>query len=430
MFPLVLQPVFAVPVGLLVAALLIVGVHAQRRRREDQRALRESEQRLRTLVESAPEALGILDVETRRFIEVNENAAQLFGLDEAAMFHVDPFELSPGVMPDGSTSVEVAAQCVDQAMQGRTPVVEWVALTGEGTLVPCELKLARLPSLDRPLLRVSLVDIRERAAAQREREELEEQLQQAQKLEALGKLTGGVAHDFNNLLTVIKGSLELLREDVSDDPDLGELVESAHEAALRSAQLTQRLLAFSRKQALRPQLIDIAALIGGLEDLLSRSLGETIRLELSGSEETWLVHADLGQLESSIVNLAVNARDAMPAGGSLRIAADNVLLKSDEAEALGLEEGDYVELSVSDDGEGMHPNVASRAFDPFFTTKAVGEGSGLGLSMVYGFVSQSGGSVRLESERGKGTVVRLYLPRCQPESPRDGRSEPSNAPGT
>jgi signal transduction histidine kinase len=240
--------------------------------------------------------------------------------------------------------------------------------------------------------------------------EAEAQLLQAQKMEAVGQLTGGVAHDFNNLLTVIIGGLDLARDRAP--ADLRPTIEGALRAAERGASLVQRLLAYSRKQALAPAELDLNSLAAGMEELLRRTLGEDVDVELQLSPQLWTATADRGQVENAILNLAVNARDAMPDGGKLTIETGNVGLDADyAARNADVVPGDYVMLAVTDTGTGMPAEVADRAFEPFFTTKEVGKGSGLGLSMVYGFARQSGGHVKIYSEVGHGTAVRLYLPR-------------------
>ena len=252
----------------------------------------------------------------------------------------------------------------------------------------------------------SLIDISERRA-------LDERLRQSQKLEAIGQLTGGVAHDFNNLLTVILGNAELLREQLSTQPQLARLAEMTANAAERGAELTNRLLAFARQQALQPQAVDVNTLIAGIGGLLRRTLSESITIEFLPAPELWTTEVDPGQLESALLNIVLNARDAMVDGGSLTIETANATLDADyAAQQPEVRPGDYVLVSVSDTGAGMPTEVAARAFEPFFTTKDVGKGSGLGLSMVYGFVKQSGGHARLYSEPGEGTTVKLYFPRA------------------
>ncbi|CAA9285857.1 MAG: Sensory box histidine kinase/response regulator [uncultured Acetobacteraceae bacterium] len=257
-------------------------------------------------------------------------------------------------------------------------------------------------------------DITAERAAQAELAEAQEQLRQAQKMEAVGQLTGGVAHDFNNLLQVVLGSLDLLRRRVPDaDERTRRSIQGATEAAKRGAVLTARLLAFSRRQTLDPKPVEPNKLVAGMSDLLRRSLGEAVRIETVLAGGLWRACADPNQLENAILNLAVNARDAMPeAGGKLTIETANAHLDERYArEHADVPAGQYVMIAVSDTGTGMSPEVASKAFEPFFTTKDVGQGTGLGLSQVYGFVRQSGGHVKIYSEPGEGTTVKIYLPR-------------------
>lgn len=246
-----------------------------------------------------------------------------------------------------------------------------------------------------------------------EAKSIEEQLRHAQKMEAIGRLTGGVAHDFNNLLAIAMGNLELVEEGLADRPKLRDLSHRALEAAQRGANLTQRLLAYSRKQPLRPQVVDLNALIANTVELLGRTLGETIEIETVLPDGLWPVPVDPHQLENALLNLAVNARDAMRKGGRLTIETANTDLDAAYADSVGdLAPGTYVVLAVSDTGGGIEADVLPDVFEPFFTTKDVGEGSGLGLSMVYGFARQSGGHATIYSESGQGTTVRLYLPRA------------------
>jgi PAS domain S-box-containing protein len=252
-----------------------------------------------------------------------------------------------------------------------------------------------------------------------EREQISEALRQAQKMEALGQLTGGVAHDFNNLLQVVVGNLEILQRNLPEDAArLRRSADNALIGAKRAATLTQRLLAFARRQPLAPQPVLANSLVTGMADLLTRTLGETIQLETVTGGGLWRVEADPNQLESAILNLAVNARDAMPDGGKLTIETSNAHLDhAYAAEHVEVQPGQYVVIAVSDMGVGMERQTLARAFEPFFTTKEVGKGTGLGLSMVYGFVKQSGGHVAIYSEPGVGTTVKIYLPRLMGEAP-------------
>jgi PAS domain S-box-containing protein len=255
-----------------------------------------------------------------------------------------------------------------------------------------------------------------------ERHRMEEALRQSQKMEAVGQLTGGIAHDFNNLLTVILGNLEALQRHAAPDSEILRHAEAAARGAERAATLTQRLLAFSRRQPLEPQPLDLNRLVAGVSDMLRRVLGETTNLEAKLAGGLWRVFADANQIESALLNLAVNARDAMPEGGTLTIETANARLEGDTEAADAVAAGDYVMVAVSDTGVGMTEEVRARAFEPFYTTKEPGRGSGLGLSQVYGFARQSGGHAVLLSEPGKGTSVRLYLPRLEGDAAIDAAS--------
>lgn len=245
-----------------------------------------------------------------------------------------------------------------------------------------------------------------------DRRTIERQLQQAMKMEAVGNLTGGIAHDFNNLLMVMIGNLDLLAEDIGDNPAAREKVEAVLEASLHGAELTRQMLAFARRQPLNPKRVDVKELIGATTKLLSRSLGTDVAIELRIVDGLWPVRVDESQLQSSIINVSINARDAMPGGGTLIIEAENVTLDRDAAnQREQMNPGDYVAISVSDTGTGMSPELMARVFEPFVTTKSHGKGTGLGLSMVYGFAKQSGGHVSIYSEVGRGTTLKLYLPR-------------------
>ena len=248
--------------------------------------------------------------------------------------------------------------------------------------------------------------------AEAERRELaEERLRQAQKMEAVGQLTGGVAHDFNNLLTIILGNLGIAKRGVVE-ARAERALNNARAGAERAAQLTRRLLAFSRQQPLDPKIVDANKLIVSMSDLLNRSLGENIALETISGAGLWKIECDVSELESALLNLAINARDAMPDGGKLTIETSNAYLDDEYCRHhADLAPGQYVLIAVSDNGVGMSAETIERAFDPFFTTKETGKGTGLGLSQVYGFVKQSKGHVKIYSEPGEGTTIKLYFPR-------------------
>ncbi|MCI0756102.1 hybrid sensor histidine kinase/response regulator [Teichococcus vastitatis] len=278
-------------------------------------------------------------------------------------------------------------------------------------------------------------DLTERRQAQLQLEQSREQLFQAQKMEAVGQLTGGLAHDFNNLLAGISGSLELLSARIAQGryKDLERFVAVAQGAATRAAALTHRLLAFSRRQALDPCLTDVNHLIAGMEELVRRTVGPAVELRMDTADGLWSTWIDGNQLENALLNLCINARDAMPDGGRLTVTTANCQLDRQAAQVPDLPAGRYVVLSVSDTGTGMTPDVMARAFEPFYTTKPEGQGTGLGLSMVYGFVRQSGGQVRISSRPGQGTSICLYLPfhpgqADASETPTDhGKPPPSGA---
>ncbi len=254
---------------------------------------------------------------------------------------------------------------------------------------------------------------------QTEKRAAEAQARQAQKMEAIGQLTGGVAHDFNNILTVITGSIGILADRVADRPELAAIAQLIDESAERGAQLTQQLLAFARKQPLQPVDLDVNALVVEAAKLLRPTLGEHIDVSARLTDDAWSAMVDPNQLTTAILNLALNARDAMPQGGKLTLETGNVSLDDDYAHANNeVLAGDYVMIAVSDTGVGIPRAYLEKVFDPFFSTKGVGKGTGLGLSMVFGFVKQSGGHVMIYSEVGQGTCVKLYLPRSREEKSR------------
>jgi PAS domain S-box-containing protein len=251
-----------------------------------------------------------------------------------------------------------------------------------------------------------------------EQKRLEGRLMQAQKMEAIGQLTGGIAHDFNNLLGVVMGNLQLIERSVAESPQLARKVQTAMRAAGRGADLTRRLLAFARRQILDPAVLDLNRQLTGLSDLMQRTLGESIEVRMVQADDLWHTRADPGQFENAILNLAINARDAMPEGGRLTVRTRNVRLDAAFcAEHPQVEPGEFVSISVTDSGEGIDPEVLKRVFEPFFTTKESGKGSGLGLAMVHSFAEQAGGLATIESRVGVGTTVQILLPRSLEQQP-------------
>ena len=358
--------------------------------------------KLGALLESAVDA--IITIDRRGIIEVINPAAE-------RLFQYTPEELIgcnvSVLMPEPFRS-EHDAYLSRYLTTGEHRIIgigrEVTGLRKDGTTFPMHLSVSQF-EIDGEIFFTGIIhDLSERNKA-------DEALRQAQKMESLGQLTGGVAHDFNNLLTVIIGNLELLELRVEDEGQLALLAE-AQEAASMGARLTERLLAFARRSRLDPRVVDLNALVVGLTDMLHRTLRETIGLSTLLSTDLWTVKADPSQVETAIVNLAVNARDAMSDKGTLILETTNVQIDDlYSAVEEGLQPGDFVRLSVTDTGAGMTPEIRERVFEPFFTTKEAGRGTGLGLSMVYGFAKQSGGHVTIYSEVGSGTTVNIYLPR-------------------
>ena len=284
-----------------------------------------------------------------------------------------------------------------------------------GSVLQCEVTLAQLSEFEHSEWSNAVLAIVRDVS---ERAQLEEQMRQAQRLETLGQLTGGIAHDFNNLLTVIQGSSELLVEQLQGEPAKRSLAEMISAAAERGAELTHRLLAFARRQPLTPQRVEVNSLILGMRDMLGRTLGEHIAIELVLGEDIWPALIDPAQLEGALLNLCINARDAMPGGGRLTLETANIELDDERARRLGeVEPGAYVLISVADTGTGIAREHLPRVFEPFFTTKEKAKGTGLGLAMVYGFIKQSNAHVAIFSEPGLGTTLKLYLPRLTGADP-------------
>jgi signal transduction histidine kinase len=283
------------------------------------------------------------------------------------------------------------------------PQVELTGRRADGSDLPLELTVARLGSDNRAVLTGFVRDITERRA-------LEEQLRQSQKLEAIGRLAGGVAHDFNNILMSIMGAADLLLMQLAtDDPARGEVSE-IKQSVVRGAGLTHQLLAFSRRQAVRPRIFALGDVVRGMDTMLRRLIGPEIELEIICDPEPVMVRADSGQTEQVVLNLVVNARDAMPEGGRVTVRVEEVDEDGDVATTMAWSAGRYARLSVSDTGTGIDEQTRAKLFEPFFTTKEQGKGTGLGLSIVYGIVKQSGGDIAVVSEPGKGATFRVYLP--------------------
>jgi PAS domain S-box-containing protein len=387
--------------------------------RRKERALQVSEKRFRLMARATGSTLWELDI-ARNSQWWSEGLKEVFG-HEMDRIEVPPTIWWTHVHPDDQVA---GTEALDRLISGKTDTLyrkyrfqradkSWARVEERAFVIRDEDGLA-ISVLG------SITDISQRL-------ELEERLHQAQKMEVVGQLTGGVAHDFNNLLTVMMGNAEILSDELSDQPDLQKLAAMTLRAADRGSELTNRLLAFSRKQPLQPQVLHLDPLIQGMETLLRRTLPENINIKIFNTGGLWKTEIDPSQIETALLNLTLNARDAMREGGGLTIETANASLDEDYvAKELDVKAGQYVMIVVTDTGHGIAPDVIGHIFEPFFTTKEVGLGSGLGLSMIYGFVKQSGGHISVYSEQGEGTTFRLYLPRlkandAQDEIDRDGQ---------
>ena len=415
------------PLILLLSGLLLTAVLAftvtgrirqvaliQTRVKQRTEELRKTNTQLAALIDASPYAIVCIDAESR-VILWNAAAEKLFGYSAADVIG-HPYPL---VLPEEQEEFSDRLRRLSSGEVLRNLASH--RRHRDGTVIDTSSSASAFSDAAGNLLGImfAIEDARARNAVQ-------DQLRQAQKMEAIGQLTGGLAHDFNNLLGVILGNLDLLAERFETRGEEKDLTEAAIQAALRGAELIRQLLAYARRQPLAPKLTQLSPLLEAAAKLLRRSLGENISLELQILEGIWPVRIDVSQLDSSLLNLAVNARDAMPNGGRLIIEATNVCIDNHASE-LNLEAtpGDYVLLAVSDTGSGMSPEVLARVFEPFYTTKG-NRGSGLGLSMVHGFIKQSGGYSKIYSEPGKGTTIRIYLPRAldgdlsEPDTLHDG----------
>ena len=387
-------------------------------RRAAEEELRASEERFRLLVQSVTDyAIYLLDPEGR-VSSWNAGAERFKGYraDEIMGEHFSRF------YTDEDKQAGIPRIALETARsEGRFEAEGW-RVRKDGTRFWATVIIDAIHNDDGELIGFAKVtrDLTEKRA-------IEEQLRQSQKMEAVGQLTGGIAHDFNNLLTGISGSLEMMQLRLAQGrtAEMDRYVLAAQGAVKRAASLTHRLLAFSRRQTLDPRPTNVNRLLNGLEDLIQRTVGPSVRVEVVGVSGLWTTLVDANQLENAILNLSINARDAMPDGGSLTIETANKWLDERAARQLDLPVGQYVSVCVTDTGIGMTPEVVAKAFDPFFTTKPLGQGTGLGLSMIYGFARQSGGHVRIYSEVGQGTTMCIYLPRHDGHAPSDDEARPA-----
>jgi PAS domain S-box-containing protein len=381
-------------------------------------ALRHSEERYRLLFARNPQPMWVFDLETLAFLEVNEAAIHHYGYSREEFLAMTIKDIRPPEeIPTLLANISARAPQYEEAGV-------WKHKRKDGTIIEVEITSHELTFNGRPAQIVLAYDVTERRT-------LEAQFRQSQKLESVGQLAGGIAHDFNNLLTVISGYSDLLLRGAKDESQR-QKIDEVKKAAERAASLTRQLLAFSRKQVLEPKVIDLNDVVAEADNLLRRLIGEDIHLTVMSDPGLWRVKADPGQLSQVIINLAVNARDAMPRGGKLTIETRNVELDEAYARQHGaVRPGPYVMLAVSDTGVGMDAETQRQIFEPFFTTKEVGKGTGLGLSMVYGVVKQSGGNIWVYSEPGRGTTFKIYLPRVDDRGEKvQAAAPPALPPGT
>ena len=386
-------------------------------------ALRRSEEQFRILVQSVTDyAIYMLDLEGR-ITNWNVGAQRIKGYRPSEIIG-EHFSRFYTVEERESGAPQIALEIA--AREGRFEKEGW-CVRKDGSRFWANVVIDPIRDDDGTILGYVKItrDITERREAQIALDQAREALFQAQKMEAIGQLTGGIAHDFNNLLTSVSGSLELLKARVEKGcfADIDRYISIAQGAIQRATALTHRLLAFSRRQTLDPKPTDVNHLLFGMEELIRRTIGPAIEFEIIAADGLWNSLIDPNQLENAVLNLCINARDAMPDGGRLTIETNNRWYNERAARELDLPLGQYITLSVSDTGSGMPKDVVERAFEPFFTTKQIGEGTGLGLSMVYGFARQSGGQARIYSEPGLGTMVSLYLPLHRGEEASEAPSE-------
>jgi PAS domain S-box-containing protein len=387
-------------------------------RRDMISVLSKSERMVVALLESASQAIISID-RAGKIVLANPRTEEMFGYTREELLRGHGIEL---LVPDAKRSAHAQQRADYFARPHVRPMGIGMELAGrrkDGTEFPVEVSLSYVQIEEGTFAIAFVSDISQRKS-------LEEQLQHAQKMEAVGRLAGGVAHDFNNMLTVISGYNRMMLDELAPEDPLRSYVEEALTAADRAADLTNQLLTFSRRQITQPRVVNVNTVIRNSEKMLQRLIGEDIELVFLLSEEAGNIKVDPGHLEQAIVNLAVNSRDAMPLGGRLTVETTNVCLDENYTRShVGVKPGDFVMIAVSDNGTGMDTQTRRRIFEPFFTTKEKGKGTGLGLATVYGIVKQAGGDIWVYSEVGQGTAFKLYFPRMMEQSADEPAREPA-----
>ena len=397
-------------------------------RQRAEAALRESESLRRAVFESSPIPVVVMEPVTYQFVDCNPAAVRAFGFTtREETLGKTPLDVSTPFQYHGEPSEEAASTYLQRVVQEGAVAFEWRLRRPDGTEWDAEVHLLRFDFNGVLRLQFSLMDITQRKRAEDEKEKLQSQLFQAQKMEAVGRLAGGVAHDFNNMLEVILGYAELARDRSGQDEQLRADLDEIHKAAKRSADLTRQLLAFARRQAADPRVLDINETVQGMLNMLRRLIGENIELVWLPGEQLGPVFIDPSQLDQLLANLCVNARDAIAGAGRLSIETSGATFDEDYCTRhAGSVPGEYILLSVSDDGCGMDRETQAKIFEPLFTTKELGKGTGLGLATVHGIVKQNNGFIQVYSEPGQGTTFRIYLPRHLDKA--ESRPEQETAP--
>lgn len=365
----------------------------------------ERENRYRIMVETSKYAQMIM--QGPKFVFANQAAVETFGFNSIEEFqNVHPSQISPEYQPNGQTSFDMANEMIGIAFEKGWHRFDWTHVHTDGSEIPMEITLTHMPHYGPDALFAGCADMSDRVKT-------EEMVRRSQKMDAIGQLTGGIAHDFNNILGIIKGNLEVLKRALPDHEFAQDRIRAALSGTTRGADITKKLLAFSHKKSNETRLVNVNTPIHEFQDLIGKSLTASVKLALDLDDDVWPVEIDPGDFENVILNLALNARDAMPNGGRLTITTCNKTFDdADVADNPDAVSGDHVMVSVSDTGTGMPPEVVEKVFEPFFTTKPEGKGTGLGLSMVYGFVKQSRGRIKIKSKTGVGTAFRIFLPRA------------------